>query len=107
MAVTIDLSDPDTFVAGAPHEELTELRRTQPVYFQEMKGDTGFWALLRHADVGSRARNPNLFSASEGGVVIETLSPEQAGRCGGCSWPWTRPGTSTTGAPWPSTSGAG
>ncbi len=77
MPTAIDLSDPDTFVGGVPHEALTELRRTQPVYFQEMKDDSGFWALLRHADVVHAARNPNLFSASEGGVVIETLAPEQ------------------------------
>jgi cytochrome P450 len=77
MPTAIDLSDPDTFVDGVPHEELTELRHTQPVYFQEMQDDAGFWALLRHADVVHAARNPNLFSASEGGVVIETLAPEQ------------------------------
>jgi cytochrome P450 len=77
MPTLVDLSDPDTFVGGVPHEALTELRRTDPVYFQEMKDDTGFWALLKHADVVHAARNPNLFSASEGGVVIETLAPEQ------------------------------
>ena len=77
MPTPVDLSDPDTFVGGVPHEALTQLRHTEPVYFQEMKDDTGFWALLKHADVVHAARNPNLFSASEGGVVIETLAPEQ------------------------------
>ncbi len=78
MPPTVDLSDPDTFVNGVPHEALAELRRTHPVSFQPMAdGSAGFWAVLRHADVVHVARHPNLFSASEGGVVIETLAPEQ------------------------------
>lgn len=76
MAAAVDLADPDTFVHGPPHEALAELRRTDPVHFCEM-GDGGFWAILKHADVVKVARSPVLFSASEGGVVIETLAPEQ------------------------------
>jgi cytochrome P450 len=76
MAVAVDLADPDTFVHGPPHEALAELRRTDPVHFCEMD-DGGFWAILKHADVVKVARSPGLFSASEGGVVIETLAPEQ------------------------------
>jgi cytochrome P450 len=74
---TVDLSDPDAYVGGPPHELFTELRRTQPVYWQDMRADTGYWAVLTHADVMHVAREPNLYSASEGGVVLETLSPDQ------------------------------
>jgi cytochrome P450 len=76
MAVT-DLYDPDLYVAGAPHEMFAELRRTQPVYFQEMSGEPGYWAVLKHADVVHVAREPLLFSASDGGVVLENLEPAQ------------------------------
>jgi cytochrome P450 len=76
MTVTVDLADPDTFVHGPPHEALAELRRRDPVHFCPMD-DGGFWAVLKHADVVKVARSPGLFSASEGGVVIETLAPEQ------------------------------
>ena len=76
MAVAVDLADPDTFVDGPPHEALAELRRSDPVHFCEMD-DGGFWAVLKHADVVKVARSPGLFSASEGGVVIETLAPDQ------------------------------
>ena len=68
---------PDAFVAGPPHEALAELRRTDPVHWQEMDGEPGFWAVLRHADVVHVARHPEVFSASEGGVVLEDLAPEQ------------------------------
>jgi cytochrome P450 len=76
MTVAVDLADPDTFVHGPPHEALAELRRSDPVHFCTMD-DGGFWAVLKHADVVKVARSPGLFSASEGGVVIETLAPEQ------------------------------
>lgn len=70
------LGDPSTFANGVPHEWLAELRRTTPVAWQDMGDDTGFHAVLTHADVVTVAREPNLFSASEGGVVVETLPPE-------------------------------
>ncbi len=73
----LDLADPDTYVAGPPHEHLAELRRTEPLYWQEMHGEPGYWAVLRHADVVHVAREPNLFSASAGGVMLEDLAPEQ------------------------------
>jgi cytochrome P450 len=56
---------------------LAELRRTQPVHFQEMRDEPGFWAILKHADVVHVAREPGLFSASEGGVVVEDLEPDR------------------------------
>jgi cytochrome P450 len=70
------LADPNTFAAGVPHEALAELRRTTPVAWQEMDGQPGFWAVLRHADVVTVARDPATFSAERGGVVLEDLPPE-------------------------------
>jgi cytochrome P450 len=71
----IQLWDPDAFVDAPPHEFLAELRRTQPVYWQDMPDEPGFWAVLKHADLTTVAREPVLFSASEGGVVLENLDP--------------------------------
>ena len=73
----VDLYDPDLYVAGPPHELFAQLRRTQPVYFQEMSGEPGYWMVLKHADLVHVAREPQLFSASEGGVMLENLAPEQ------------------------------
>lgn len=72
-----DLYDPDGYVAGPPHATFERLRREQPVYRQAMPDGTSYWAVLKHADVVHVARNPNLFSASEGGVVLEDLAPDQ------------------------------
>ena len=70
------LGDPDTFAHGVPHEALAEARRTTPVTWQELDGAPGFWAVLRHADVVTVARDPERFSAEVGGVVVEDLAPE-------------------------------
>jgi cytochrome P450 len=77
MPTTVNIYDPDVYAEAAPHEVFAELRRTQPVYFQDMPGEPGYWAVLKHADVVHVAKEPNLFSASEGGVVLENLAPEQ------------------------------
>ena len=71
-----DLYDPDGYVAGPPHVVFTRLRREQPVAWQDMPDGTGYWAVLRHADVVHVAREPVLFSAATGGVVLEDLPPE-------------------------------
>lgn len=76
VAGQIDLADPDTFTAGVPHDGLTELRRSDPVHWQPMDGQPGFWAVLRHADVVHVARHPEIFSASLGGVTIEDVGEE-------------------------------
>ena len=73
----IDLASPSAFVDGPPHEALAELRRTSPVYFQKMTGEPGFFAVLKHAEVVHVARHADVFSASEGGVVLENLAPDQ------------------------------
>ena len=72
----IDLANPDAFVNGVPHDALAALRRSDPVHWQPMDGEPGFWAVLRHADIAHVARHPEIFSASEGGVVLEDLLPE-------------------------------
>ncbi len=77
MTNVIDLYSPDNYVAGPPHEVFAELRRTQPVYFQPMAAEPGYWMVLKHADVVHVAREPLLFSASDGGVMLENLEAGQ------------------------------
>lgn len=71
LASPIDLADPDTFVNGVPHEGLAYLRRSDPVHWQPMDTEPGFWAVLRHADVVHVARHPEIFSSAAGGITIE------------------------------------
>jgi cytochrome P450 len=73
----VDLACPDAFVDGPPHEALAVLRRTDPVHWQPMADEPGFWAVLRHADVAHVARRTEIFSASEGGITVEDMPAEQ------------------------------
>jgi cytochrome P450 len=75
--VGTDIYNPDVYVDGPPHQLFEDLRRTQPVFWQDMPDQPGYWAVLKHADVVHVAKEPNLFSASQGGVVLEDLEPEQ------------------------------
>ena len=71
LAGAIDLADPDTFAGGVPHDALAVLRHTDPVHWQPMDGEPGFWAVLRHADVIHVARHPEIFSSHAGGITVE------------------------------------
>jgi hypothetical protein len=70
------IADPNTYTDAPPHELFTELRRTSPVHWVEMHDEPGYWAILRHADVIHVAKEPVLFSASTGGIVIEDVTAE-------------------------------
>jgi cytochrome P450 len=71
----LDIYDPDGYVDAPPHAVFERLRRERPVYFQAMPTEPGYWAVLKHADCVHVAKHPKLFSASEGGVVLENLDP--------------------------------
>ena len=77
MTATIDLYDPDAYVGGPPHEVLAELRRTQPVYFQEMADEPGYWAVLKHADVVHVARSRSCSRRARAASCSRTSTPEQ------------------------------
>ena len=73
----IDIYNPDNYVAGPPHEVFEYLRRVQPVFRQPMPDGTFYWAVLKHADLVEVSRQPKLFSAEVGAVVLEDLPPER------------------------------
>jgi cytochrome P450 len=74
---SIDIYEPDGYVEAPPHEVFAYLRRERPVFWQDMPDGTGYWAILKHADCVEVAREPTVFSAEVGGVVLEDQPPEQ------------------------------
>jgi len=68
--------DPATYVDGVPYDALARLRRDHPVVRVEevpvlgWPGGPGFWLVLRHADVESVLRRPQLFSSWLGATQI-------------------------------------
>ena len=67
----LDLSDPDLFADGPPHDAYRWLRDESPLHWHEPTDRTpdgeGFWSLTRHEDVAWAARNADLFSSAGGG----------------------------------------
>ncbi|HWE57964.1 MAG TPA: cytochrome P450 [Acidimicrobiales bacterium] len=74
--VKIDIYSPDVYSDGPPHDAFAELRRRDPVSWQEVPGEPGYWAVLRHADLVEVAKHPLIYSAETGGVIIENPPPE-------------------------------
>jgi cytochrome P450 len=70
------IADPDTYVRGVPHDLLAELRAHTPVVWvpepavDGWASGPGFWAVLRHADVRTVLRTPNVFSSQRGATQI-------------------------------------
>ena len=72
-----DPTDPDIYVDRVPHEEFLAMRRTAPVHWVEQTpearagfGDTGYWAVSKHADVAAVSKNNKDFSTHENGAII-------------------------------------
>jgi cytochrome P450 len=76
--------DPATYVAGVPFEALARMRQAAPVaWVPEIPvlgwdEGPGFWLVLRHAEVESVLRRPELFSSALGATQIRDPATPQA-----------------------------
>jgi cholest-4-en-3-one 26-monooxygenase len=75
MTPGIDLLDLDRFQRLEHHEMFRRLRAEAPVWWQEHPSSTGFWNVVKHADVVEVGREPERFSSEAGGVGL--LDPGQ------------------------------
>lgn len=75
----IDLTDPDAYVTGVPHDWFARLRRDAPVHWHEDEASDrgGFWAVTRHADCVAVNRDWQTYSSMKGAVYLWDL-PEGA-----------------------------
>ena len=76
-----DFTDPEIYVQRVPAEELSELRRIAPVWWNAQPrgsagfGDDGYWVVTRHADVVEISRNSDLFGSWENTAIIRHSQP--------------------------------
>jgi cytochrome P450 len=70
-----DLHDPAWYLGDDVHQTFAELRHSDPVHWQDMAEEPGYWAVLRHADAAHVSRHPELFSSWLGGVLLEDPDP--------------------------------
>ena len=52
----VNLTDPDIFQRGTPHDMFKLLRREAPVYWHPETDGGGFWAITKYADLQARSR---------------------------------------------------
>ena len=78
--------DPATYTEGVPFDALARLRRDSPVVWVDeipvlgWPAGPGFWLVLRHADVESVMRQPQLFSSWHGATQIrDPVTPAALG----------------------------
>ena len=80
-----DFSDPDLYAERLPTEELAELRRTAPVWWNDQPhgaeafGDSGYWLLTRHREVREVSLRDDLFS-SAANCIVPRYPDAEAGR---------------------------
>jgi cholest-4-en-3-one 26-monooxygenase len=64
-----DFTDPDVHAERLPVEELAELRRAAPIWWNEQPpgvggfGDNGYWVITKHKDVKEISRRSDVFSS--------------------------------------------
>ncbi len=79
IAPGFDLTDPDLYADRVPQEELAELRRAAPVWWNPQPSDMGFnddgfWAVTRHHDVVAISRDSETFSSYENTAIVRFMS---------------------------------
>ncbi len=80
-----DFTDPDIYAERLPTEELAELRRAAPVWWNhqphgaEAFGDDGYWLVTRHRDVREVSLRDDLFS-SAANCIVPRYPDEESGR---------------------------
>jgi cholest-4-en-3-one 26-monooxygenase len=81
-----DVTDPDMWARRVPVEELAELRRAAPIWWNAKSPgsdgfpDEGFWVVTKHADVKEVSRRSDVFSNAENTALPRygvELTPER------------------------------
>jgi len=65
-----------TWGRGVPHDQFDRLRREAPVHWHPEPGDSGFWAITKHADVRHVSHEWQTFSSEVGATFIPTQEEE-------------------------------
>ena len=79
--MTVDLSSPDAFVDGVPHETFDQHRAggrvtwLDPTPRHGLRDGRGFWSVTGHAEVSEVLRNAQLYSSWERGIRMEEHGP--------------------------------
>ncbi len=79
-----DFTDPDIHAARLPVEELAELRRSAPIWWNSQSadrggfGDGGYWVISRHKDIREVSLRSDVFSSARKCIVPRYRDEESA-----------------------------
>ena len=74
----LDLSDPELWQRGVPHEEFARLRRWSPVAWNDRcDGRGGFWAVTTYDDIVAVSRDTEAFTSRRGVISLDDFDDEQ------------------------------
>ena len=73
----VDLSDSRSYVPGVPHAYFAELRRHDPVHWQDEPGGPGFWAVTKYDDCVTVNRDWERFSSARRGTMPFEMSDDE------------------------------
>ncbi|MFP8875090.1 MAG: cytochrome P450 [Myxococcota bacterium] len=73
----IDLTDPDNFLEGTPHDWLTAIRNVDPVHWHQGSSGAAFWCVTKWEDLRYVSRNPRLFSSQRKGTNMPNPRMEE------------------------------
>ena len=72
-----DLSDPESFVAGVPHETFARLRREAPVAWHPDINGGGFWVVTKYKDVWTVSLDQATYSSARGTALLKVFAQDQ------------------------------
>jgi cytochrome P450 len=73
----LDLSDLDLWRDGPPHETFERLREEAPLHWSdldEFEHESGFWSVVRFADIAEVGRDHETFSSARSILLVDKLS---------------------------------
>ena len=73
----IDLTNPDHFIEGTPHQWLKEIRNEDPVHWHEGSTGAAFWCVTKWQDLRHVSRNPQIFSSEKRGTNMPNPQMEE------------------------------
>jgi cytochrome P450 len=72
------LTDPNRFKSGVPHEIFRQLRSEDPVHWTVGSLSRGFWSVTRYRDIEKIYRDPETFSSERQGIVLPSSRESEA-----------------------------
>jgi cytochrome P450 len=76
---SVSLMDPGLFSAGDPHAVWRQMRLEEPVRWQQVSDDLGFWSVVRYADGEAVLRDHTRFT-SQRGTMLYLLGKDDPAR---------------------------